>query len=317
MFKKIVRYILEKTPVSHLVQLSKSIVLPGFDGIPLYDVARFFLRGLQKGAINTRASSLAFRFFLALFPGIIFLFTLIPYIPIDNFHEELLLQLQTILPEEAFNLSKATIDDLLNQERTGLLSFGFILTIYFATNGISAMIAAFDQSYLTTESRSILMQRLISVLLIFILFLLVVTSVVLIVFSEIIIDALVDYNVLSGGWDLIMLQLGKWLVILSLIYFSVSFIYFMAPSRNLTKWKFFSAGSSLATVMIIIVSVGFSFYVNQFGQFNKLYGSIGSLLVLMLWMNFNCIILLIGFELNASIMNAGKDSLRLSESQNL
>lgn len=286
-----------------VIDRSKKIVLPGFDGLPVYDVAIFFIHGIQKGALTMRASALTFNFFLAIFPAIIFLFTLIPYLPIDNFRDELLNRLGVILPKDAFSLAKSTIDDLVSTPRGGLLSIGFLMALYFATNGINAMMDAFDQSIHISEKRSFIHQKLISILLVLIQSFLLILAVSLLTFGQIILDFLYQKGFIGGGISFVMLTVGQWVTIAALFYFAISFLYFFGPSIR-GSWKFFSAGSSLATILMIIISLGFAYYVNNFGTYNKVYGSIGTLIVIMLWLQFNFIILLIGFELNASIRNA-------------
>ena len=307
MQQKIYTIILHWKPVAAVIELSKKIVLPGFDRLPLYDVVTFFIRGIQKGSLTTRASSLAFNFFLAIFPGIIFLFSLIPYIPIDNFQDQLLSLMEDMLPYNAFHAMKDTIEDILMHQRGGLLSFGFILTFYFATNGVNAMINAFNSSYYSVETRSPLMQRLVSFVLVFILTFLVLFSIALIVFSGLALDYLVDKGILQDTITIYLLLIGKWLIIIGLFFFTSSFLYYYGPSRK-SKFRFISPGSTLATILSIITSLGFAYYVNNFGQYNKLYGSIGTIVVVLLWLYFNSIILLVGFELNASIRNAKKES---------
>ena len=307
MQQKIYNIILHWKPVVTAIELSKKIVLPGFDGLPLYDVVTFFIKGIQKGSLTTRASSLAFNFFLAIFPGIIFLFSLIPYIPIDNFQDQLLSLMEDMLPYNAFQAMKDTIEDILMHQRGGLLSFGFILTFYFATNGVNAMINAFNSSYYSVETRSPLMQRLVSFVLVFILTFLVLFSIALIVFSGLALDYLVDKGILQDTFTIYLLLIGKWLIIIGLFFFTFSFLYYYGPSRK-SKFRFISPGSTLATILSIITSLGFAYYVNNFGQYNKLYGSIGTIVVVLLWLYFNSIILLVGFELNASIRNAKKES---------
>lgn len=297
-------YIIKKIPIlGILIDLSKKIILPGFDRLPVYDVALFFFRGIQKGALTMRASALAFNFFLAIFPAIIFLFTLIPYLPIENFREELFSRLQLILPKEAYSLAITTIDDLVSTPRGGLLSFGFLLALYFATNGINAMMDAFNQSVHIVKKRSFIKQQLISILLVFIQSFLLILAIALLTFGQVTIDFLSEKGIIEGRLSFFLLTAGQWLTIAALFYFAISFLYYFGPSIR-GRWKFFSAGSSLATVLMLIVSLGFAFYVNNFGQYNKVYGSIGTLIVIMLWIQFNSIILLIGFELNASIRNA-------------
>jgi membrane protein len=305
--KKIIASSLKLKPVNGFINFTKNISLPGFDHIPVFDVILFFGRAIKNGAITTRASSLAFNFFLAIFPGLIFLFTLIPYIPIDSFQEELFRLLKEILPYNAFEATQSTILDIINQPRGGLLSFGFGVTIYFATNGIMAMIKGFNNSYYDIETRSPVMQRIVAFILVIILTLLLMIAVTLIISSSAILNYLVLKGFISDSLTLILLELGKWSIILGLLFFCFSFLYYFAPNKK-SKFRFISAGSTLATLLSILTSLGFAFYVNNFGTYNKLYGSIGTLMVILLWIHFNSIILLAGFELNASIDNAKKNN---------
>ena len=167
--RKLLKFILELKLVAAVLELSKKIVLPGFDKLPLYDVAGFFIQGLQKSSITTRASSMAFHFFLALFPAIIFFFTLIPYIPIENFQDQLMELLGSVLPANVYDASRETIQDILSDKRGGLLSIGFLSMLYFSTNGINAMIHNFNQTFHTLESRNFVKQRLVSIFLLLIL----------------------------------------------------------------------------------------------------------------------------------------------------
>ncbi|MFQ5335574.1 MAG: YihY/virulence factor BrkB family protein [Flavobacteriales bacterium] len=285
--------------------MSKKIYLPGFDKMPLYDITSFFLRAIRNGSITMRASSLSFKFFLAVFPALIFLFSLLPYIPVDNFQAILLAQLKHFMPANAYALAQSTIEDLVVHKRGGLLSLGFIMTVYVASNGINAMISAFNKSYFTIEKRSAFKQRLVAFELIFILTFLLFIAIFLIIFGKLILNWLMSRNYIQSDSTIILLQLAKWIIVVLLIYFSFSFIYFLGPSRKI-KWRFFSPGSTLATILTIAVSIGFAYFVNNFGQYNKLYGSIGSLIVILLWIYFVSIILLTGFELNASVLNAKK-----------
>jgi membrane protein len=286
-----------------LIRLSKQIVLPGFQGMSTYDVTRFFVKAMSSGTLTTRGGSIAFSFLMAIFPAIIFFFSLIPHIPIDGFQEILLAQLETILPREAYILSKETIEDIVNQPRDGLLSFGFFAALLFATNGTNAMIEGFNQSSIKLERMSYLKQRLFA----FILFVIIVSTtafaVSLIVFNQYAIEYLSSINFLDTNIKMILFQVIRWVIIIALFYFNISFIYAFAPAVK-KQWKFFSAGSTFTTQLIIITSVAFSYYINNFGQYNKIYGSIGTLLVIMLWLYLVSTFILIGYELNASISNA-------------
>ena len=297
------QHILNSKPFLLLTEWSKKISFPGFDRLPLYYVVSFFLRAIQEEEITMRASSLAFNYLMAVFPAIIFIFTLISYIPIDNFQDEIFKLLQNIMPYNAFEATKSTIEDILKQQRGGLLSLGFVLSLYYSTNGIIAMMTAFNNSYSSTETRSKWKKRLIALVIFAILSILVLAAVSLIIFGGTAINMLVEYGWLKGPFTVILIQMGVWLIILLLLFFAYSFLYYYGPSKRI-KYRFISAGSTLATLLTIISSMGFAYFVNNFGQYNKLYGSIGTLIVVMLWLYITSLVLLIGFELNASISRA-------------
>lgn len=286
-----------------LGQKARLTTLPFFDGEPLYDVAVFFWKALVDGAISTRASAIAFNFILAIFPGIIFVFTLIPYIPIDNFQSELFKLLQSILPHDAFVAIQTTIEDILKKQRGGLLSFGFLAAFIFATNGIVSVIAAFNGTIHAIETRSWINQRLVALILAIILMLLTTISVALITISQAVMNFLVEEGFMQIDFRYYLLLGGKWLVICFLFFFGYAFLFYLAPARK-TKFRFISAGGTLATFLTVLTTIGFSYYINNFGQYNILYGSIGTLVVVMLSFYFIALILLIGFELNVSIWHS-------------
>lgn len=300
---KILNKIYHKNFIQKPINYSKSLVLPGFDGIPLFDVLVFLFIGLQKSSLTTRASSLAFRFFLALFPTIIFLLSLLPYIPIKDFYNELLLILKDLLPKEAYRASVETIDDLFNNQHNALLSFGFLFALYLASDGVNAMILAFQNSYHSSKKVSFITQRLTSLLLLLILTILMVLAVGLIVFSGVFISYLISNGLLTDGISVVLLNIGNLIILFLIFLLGISSIYYFG-SLEFKKFKFISAGSTLAAVLTILLSFGFAFYVNNFATYNKIYGSIGTLIVIMLWLYFNSLVLLIGYELNASIKHA-------------
>jgi membrane protein len=302
---KVIRNIVLSPPVQKFIAYTKRTALPGFDKMPIYYVADFFLTGIQRGSIVTRSQSLAFSFFLAIFPATIFLFSLIPYIPIDNFQEKLLALIRDVLPSNAFAAARTAIEDIIEIPRGGLLSVGFIAALYFTTNGFMTMMRGFNSSYHVEENRTPFKQRTVAVILTLILSSLVIVSTILIIFGEVATKYLVNNSILKSKTQITMLFLGKWAIVLALFFTGISFLYYYAPSAR-KRWRFISAGSTLATVFSILVSLGFAFFVNHFDQYNKIYGSIGTLVVIMLWIYFNSLILTLGFELNASIENAKK-----------
>lgn len=287
-------------------QKARLIKLPFFDGVPLYDVALFFWKGMVDGAISTRASAIAFNFILAIFPAIIFVFTLIPYIPIAHFQQQLLILLQSILPQNAFVAIRGTIENIITQPRGGLLSFGFLAAFFFSTNGIVSVITAFNGTIHAIETRSWINLRLVALILSIILTLLTTFSVALITLSQTLLKFLVKNGFLQTDFTYYLLLGGKWLIICALFFFSYAFLFYLAPARK-TKFRFISAGGTLATILTIITTIGFSYYINNFGKYNTLYGSIGTLVVVMLSFYFNALILLIGFELNVSIWRARRN----------
>ncbi len=298
---KNIRRLIKFKPANKIIRASKRIVLPGFEGLSLYLVTKFFFTGLRNGALNMRATSLSFSFFLALFPTIIFLFTLIPYIPIHDFNAYLFGLLQNVMPAAAFEATESTITDIISNKKGGLLSFGFIAALYFSTNGFNAMINAFNETYHDIETRNVLHQRLASFYMLFLTVLLLSVSISILIASELGLNHLQ----LSNKGLYYLLSFFKWIVLAGLCYAIISFNYFLGPKRK-QGWRFFSAGSMFATVFIIIATLVFTYYVNNFGNYNKLYGSIGTLIVIMMLIYINSLILLLGFDLNVSIHSAKK-----------
>ncbi len=276
-----------------------------FDGAPVYDVGKYFIKGIYNGALNARASSVAFNFFLALFPGIIFLFTLIPYVPVDNFQDQLIEILGNILPHNAYQATKSTLEDIIKHQRGGLLSLGFLLALYFSTNGINSMMDAFNECFHVVETRSALKQRIISLFLTIIITVLLVFSTILLIFSETVISYLLQLGFFKDIFMYYILIIGRWIVVIGMFLIGISILYFFAPAKRKSK-SIITTGAVVATILSLLTSIGFAFFVNNFGKYNKLYGSIGTLIVILLWIYFNSLILLIGFELNASITMAKK-----------
>lgn len=291
---------LKSKVVLAFIAASKKIIIPGFERVPLYDVTVFFYNGLKKGDLNTRASALAFNSFLAIFPAIIFFFTLIPYIPIHNFQDSLLNLLREFIPRQTFQAVQGTLFDIIKRPRGGLLSLGFFLAMYFATNSVNSLIDAFNRTYYTIETRTAFRQRALSIFLVFVLSILVILAISLITFGPIVINWIEKIGLLTDWLTLQIIGVAKWIIIVALLFFAFSVLYYFAPTGK-HRYRFITAGSTLATFLFIATSVGFNYYVNNFASYNTLYGSIGTLIVFMLWLYFNSFIILIGWELNSSI----------------
>jgi membrane protein len=281
----------------------RKLVLPGFYGVPISEVITFVIKGFRKGVLVTRASSIAFNLLLALLPASIFLFTLIPFIPIPNFQQELIRLFENILPSNAFNFLETTIIDIVTHKSKGLLLFMFIATVIFSTNGIHAVIHAFVVSAHSFKTRSWVNQRKISVVLLLIVIFMISIAGFLVIFGKILVNRLVVLHIIKRRFVIHFLIFLRWILIVLLLFMAISFLYYFAPAKK-TGFKFFSPGSTLATLLFILTSLGFSAYVNHFGQYNQLYGSAGTLMVILIWLYLNSIAILIGFELNVSIMAA-------------
>jgi len=282
----------------------------------LSDIMRLFFMGFTKGSLVTRASAAAYNLFLALIPSLIFLFTLIPFVPIKNFQPELLAMIYDFIPENAYRVLESTIVEVVTRKSGVLLLIMFMATIVFSSNGIHALISAFNISQHSFETRTWLTQRMVSVVLVTLISVMLLSSVSLIIFSKIGINHLVKLQIIRVNITYHLLLFGRWLIVTSLLFFAVSFLYYLAPAKK-TGWRFLSWGSAMATFMVIISALVFSSYVNHFGQYNKLYGSIGTLMVVLLWLYLISISLIIGFEMNVSINMSrdGQNILTDGESQ--
>ena len=283
------------------LEWTKTHSLPGLNRIPLYNLVKFVYDEVNEDALLTRANSMAFSFFLAIFPGLIMLISLLPYFPISmDFFGTLQVSIKQIIPGSAGDMIFKTIKDIATIPQSGVLSFGFFLSIWFSSNGMMSMMSGLAKDYPTTfKQRGDFHKRLVSIQLTFLVALVLVASMVLIILGNTILGFVFHYIHVDSQIE-IGFSVLRWLVVLLLFYTTFSTIYRFGSST----WRpipFFNPGALLATVLSIATSWGFSFYVDNFGSYNKLYGSIGTLIVLMIWIQLNCLILLLGFELNAGI----------------
>jgi len=287
------------------INLAKKVSFPGFDKLPVYNVLLFFFRGIRDGRVIARAEAVAFNLVLAVFPAILFLFTLLPVIPIANFQGDLLLLIQSILPVSTYSVVHQIIEDIITIKHGGLLSFGFGFALVFSTNGIVSLINAFNDSVHVEESRSWLMRRAVALILVVTLFSLVTIGVSLMTITHRLMDFLVAKELIVQGWFYYLVNIGKWVVILGVFYFAYSFLYYWGPSKK-SHYRFISAGASLATLLSILLTTGFSFYIDHFSRYGALYGSIGTLPIIMLMIFCYALVIIIGFELNIGIVAARK-----------
>jgi membrane protein len=281
---------------------AKRIKLPLFEGLSLYDVATFFWRGLLEGAVPSRASAISFAFFLALFPGVIFLFTLIPFIPLDGFQEQLFDLLKEVLPPNSFEAAFSTINDILTIKRGDLLSVTIVATLIFSTNGTLALIGNFGLTIHKLNVRGFWSQYFAALLLTIALSLLLLLGIALILISQSFLSHYIQDEILGVPLATVLIWARNF-ILLTIILLAISMLFYFGPMRS-APWRFVSPGAILATVLVVATSSLFGLYVTYFSTYNQFYGSIGTLLIIQLWIYVNAIGLLIGFELNASMAEA-------------
>src|SRR5436190_6920306 len=297
------RRFLVSPPVSFLIRKSKKIFLPGFQGIPLFDVIRFFFLQAGKTGFTERASAIAFNFTMTIPPVVIFLFTLIPHLPISQaFINQLFSIIKDVMPGEKNNgpLIKF-LSDILSKQRTGLLSTGFLLAMFFSSNAVMGVMRSFDKNYIGFKKRKGYHERFVALRLTFILFILFFITLLALIMQ----GSVLRWLGVTNTWFIWIIDNFRWILIVLMFFLSISFIYRYAPAVH-KRWRLINPGSILATFMMIAFTLGFSYYVANFGNYNKLYGSIGTILIVMLLIFFNSLVLLIGFELNVSISSLRK-----------
>ena len=296
------RIIITRTPIAFLLRKSKHLHLPGFEGVPLYDVIVFFYKQIKNGGLTERASAIAYNFIMAIPPSFLFLFTLIPQLPFfqkGEIQKQLTLLIRDIIPAEGYNKTIITFinNTFFKTPAFSLLSFGLLLALFFASNAMMGLMRSFNRrNYIGFEKRMGLHDRWIAIRLTVLIFGLVLGCLI-ILFTQ---GAVLKwFGVKSHAWRDIIFYF-RWIFIIALVFYSIAFIYKYAPAVQ-KKWKLVSPGSILATFLCLMATMGFSYFVNNFGRYNVLYGSIGTLIVLMALIYINSLVLLIGFELNVSI----------------
>ena len=310
MRKKFLDTIFKNKYYLQLIEIIQKVKL-GKEKVGLYDAILIFLQKMQDDKLIISANGVAFSFTLAIFPAIIFIFTLTPYI--QNFYpevtnDEIIGFLENILPENLYSAADATIHDIINKQRGGLLSFGFVFTLILATNGMTSLMNAFNSSYKTVETRGFFKMRFIATILTFILAMSVLISVALLVVGQQLLENNSIRELLQDNISIDLIFILRLVILYAIFQVAISSIYSLAPAVH-KRWHFLSIGSVFSTLASLIASFGFSYYVNNFGTYNKLYGSIGVLIVLMLWLFILSLILLVGFEMNAALDKVKYDKL--------
>lgn len=297
------------TLIRRTIHIIRKIVLPGFDGVSLWEILFFFVWSIRKGFISTRASSLAFHFFLAMIPFGLVMVIIFAYIPYFNLENDVLPVFGSFIPETLFNEFVGNLDDFQNSTVSSLISFGFILALYFSSNGFSVLIQSFNSSRINFEKRNWWSAKITALVFVFLIIVAVLALVLVVLFERKLLNFWAEHSVFVADNLSLIFSIVTAIFVTAMLYFAIATIYYFGPS-NRKEFRFFSAGSTLATVLIIIISELYSFYIQKFANYDELYGSLGTIMMLMLWIYLISFVLLLGFELNASIHGAVQKKLR-------
>jgi membrane protein len=286
-------------PFRFLAEKSKRIILPGFRGVPLYDVVKFFFVHIKKSSLTERAAAISYNFIMSIPPTCLFLFTLIPQLLSKRTIKiQLHSLIKDIIPADKYNKNLMNFVDsfLGDQPKSALLSFGFVLLLFFASNGMIGIMRSFNKNYIGFQKRTGLERRWTAIKLTLLIMGLLLACLLLLIMQGNLLQWLGVKNVRVLKSILVL----RWVLIVNLIFYIIAFIYKYAPAVK-WRWKLVSPGSILATTLSIVATVGFSIFVNNFSKYNALYGSIGTIIVIMTIIYINSLVLLIGYELNVSI----------------
>lgn len=301
--RQVARHILYKRWVRELLYKLHNISLPGHKGVPIYHVLSYFLTSSFNASLTQRAKGLAYSFIAAVPPLLIFIFSLVAFLPLAGVQRELLTGLDGIVPDKFYSLVSETINDVMSHKHTTLLSLGFIGSIILAANGINGFILSLNFANKSLEKRPFYRQFFLCVALAFVLYLLLVLVLIFLVGHKHVMGYLLVHNIIPlSTFGSILFHTVRWLLLSLATLTAISIVYYWAPVKK-QRISFFSPGAVLATGMFFVLTWGFSVYIDNFSRYNLLYGSIGTLLLLMIWIYFSCIVLLVGYELNISIYN--------------
>jgi membrane protein len=299
---KLERKIYSSRPFRFFETRSRRISLPGFNGVTLHQTITFFINQVRKVGLIDRARSIAFSFLIAIPAATIFICTLIPYMPLHKkIQTQLLLITKDITPNQnTYLLVSQFLEDFLTKPRVGLLSFGFVLALFYSSNAMMGIMRSFNKSLVYNAHRNPLATRWMAIKLTSLVFLMFIGSVIILGTQADLLRAWLRHDHISSQNAHWLLRTFRWVVIIPLFYVAIACIYKYGPAVQ-KRWKLFSPGTLIATLLTILTTLLFSYWVNRFGTYNKVYGSIGTIMILMLLVYFNSLVLLIGFEMNVSI----------------
>ncbi len=292
------------------VHYLKKIALPGFGGMTLYHLIKTYLTGIVRGTLSSRAGAIAYSFFMAIFPALLFLLNLIPIIPIPDFQNKFMGFIYELIPEQSLVFFKPVIEDISKNPRKGLLSFVAVLGLLLMANGVNAIFSGFEGSFNVTINRNFLKQYFAALTVAIVLALLLVTTISVLIYFEYLLYILRERDMMSGSTDVALVSIGSYVFFVIMIYISIATLYYFGTKEG-KSIRFFSPGALMTTILFMLTTYLFGIYIDNFSNYNELYGSIGALLIMMLYIWLNSNLLLLGFELNAALQK-----LRMNQNPN-
>ena len=290
---------LDEIPVVRwVVKLLKLIILPGFKGLSLYDLLEIYIVGIIKGTFSSRASSIAYSFFIALFPFILFILNLIPVVRIANFQSQFLSLIERLLPPQTQDFFLPVIEDIALNPRSNLISFTFFLTLFLVANGVNSIFSAFEYSVHVTINRNFFKQYFVAILVSILLALLLLITVGSILYGEYLINELKTNAYIEN--EIFWVNFLQYAIFVVMLYVAISTLYHFGVKEG-RQTRFFSIGALVTTLLFLLTTYLFGLYIDNFSNYNELYGSIGALLIMMFYIWINSNLLLLGFELNISL----------------
>ncbi|MBL6619363.1 MAG: YihY/virulence factor BrkB family protein [Flavobacteriales bacterium] len=300
---------LRKTPLRGLVIVPLERIHPwGFEGMSAWDVFRFFVVGVAEGALGIRAAAIAFQVFVSIFPVILVLLSLLPLVPVKDFQGSLFDALRQYFPGDTFHLVESTVADLL---ATGvhpeIASLGFVLMLFYASSSINGILSGLNEAHHLEKRGHWLLMRAMSMLLMVVFSLFLIIAVLLIVFSGTVLDWLTAEGLVALA-DLPLIQAVRWVITLLLLFTTITALYNAADFTK-DRWRFITPGAVATTGLIVLTSIAFAWFATSLSSYNRLYGSLGTLLLLLVWLNVNCFLLIIGFDLNTALNKARRGAM--------
>lgn len=299
---KLERIIITSGPVTFVRKWSQQHSLPGFEGIALYEVMHALSVQIKQHGLNIRAAAISFNLVMAIPAITLFLCMLVPLVPgSDEVYNEMLRFVRYYTPNSATKeVLVQLLNDFFNNNTTGLISVGFALVVFTASNAMMGIIRAFDRSLSEKRKTNFLKKRLRAIRLISTLIGLIIGTVLISAGQGYMFGKIMTWLNIHNETVRAIIQNLRLLVGFFLFVYVIGYIYKHAPSYTI-KRKLFTPGAILAAVLMIATTSLFSYWAQNISDYNKVYGSIGSLIIIMLLIFLNSLMLLIGYELNLSI----------------